>query len=144
VTRLASIARYLLRHSFVRFGVIGACGYVVGVSVLALATGPLKLSFAAGNALAIFIAMAFTWQGNRHFTFRAQRARGFAGALQEWLKFMGANSLGALANYLTGLALVHYAAFPLSNKFAAQAIGVLVGLIFNFTLSKTLVFRGAS
>ena len=115
-------------------------------------TGPLennllrqmRLMTQPGNALAIFIAMAFTWQGNRHFTFRAQRARGFAGALQEWLKFMGANSLGALANYLTGLALVHYAAFPLSNKFAAQAIGVLVGLIFNFTLSKTLVFRGAS
>ena len=55
---------------------------------------------------------------------------------------MGANSLGALTNYLTALALVHYAAFPLSNKFIAQALGVLVGLIFNFTLSKMLVFRG--
>ncbi len=143
MTRSTSIVQYLLRHSFVRFGIIGACGYVVGATVLALATGPLKLNFATGNALAIFIAMAFTWQGNRHFTFRNQRARGLAATLQEWLKFMGANSLGALANYLTALALVHYAAFPLNNKFAAQAIGVLVGLIFNFTLSKTLVFRGS-
>ena len=142
MTRPASIAQYLLRHSFVRFGIIGAFGYVVGATVLALSTGPLKLTFAAGNALAIFIAMAFTWQGNRHFTFRSRRARGLSGALQEWLKFMGANSLGALANYVTALALVHYAAFPLNNKFVAQAIGVLVGLVFNFTLSKTLVFKG--
>jgi putative flippase GtrA len=142
VSRLTAIAQYLLRHAFVRFGVIGACGYVVGATVLALATGPLKLDFAAGNGLAIFIAMAFTWQGNRYFTFRAQRARGIAGALQEWLKFMGANAVGALANYLTALALVHYATAPFSNKFVAQAIGVLAGLVFNFTLSKTLVFRG--
>ena len=54
----------------------------------ALATGPLKLNFATGNALAIFIAMAFTWQGNRHFTFRDQRARGLAATLQEWLRFL--------------------------------------------------------
>jgi putative flippase GtrA len=136
------MAQYLLRHAFIRFAVIGACGYVVGATVLALTTGPLKLDFAAGNALSIFIAMAFTWQGNRYFTFRAQRARGLKGALQEWLKFMGANAVGALVNYLAALALVHYGAVPFSNKFVAQAIGVLVGLIFNFTLSKTLVFKG--
>jgi putative flippase GtrA len=138
VTRFA---QYLRRHAFVRFAVIGSLGYVVGATILALTTGPLKLDFAAGNALAIFIAMAFTWQGNRHFTFPERRAHGLAGALQEWLKFMGANAVGALANYLTGLALVHYAHPPFSNKFLAQAIGVLVGLIFNFTLSKTLVFK---
>ena len=143
MSRLAGLAQYLLRHAFVRFAVIGACGYVVGATVLAVTTGPLKLDFAAGNAVSIFIAMAFTWQGNRYFTFRAQRARGLKGALQEWLKFMGANAVGALVNYLAALALVHYAAAPFSNKFVAQAIGVLVGLIFNFTLSKTLVFKGA-
>jgi putative flippase GtrA len=131
----------LSRLSILRFAVVGACGYVVGATVLAVTTGPLKLDFAAGNALSIFIAMAFTWQGNRYFTFPERRARGLAGALQEWLKFMGANAVGALANYLTALLLVHYAAAPFSNKFLAQAIGVLVGLIFNFTLSKTLVFK---
>lgn len=141
---LKTITQYLLRHSFIRFGIIGACGYVVGASVLALTTGPLRLDFATGNGLAIFIAMTFTWQGNRYFTFRNRRATSLPGILQEGLKFAGANSVGALANYLAALALVHYAAFPLSNKFVAQAIGVLVGLIFNFTLSKTLVFRSAA
>ncbi|HEY2010454.1 MAG TPA: GtrA family protein [Rhizomicrobium sp.] len=139
-----AFTRYLLRHSFIRFGIIGACGYVVGASVLALTTGPLKLGFAAGNGLAIAIAMTFTWQGNRYFTFRDRRARSLSGILQEGLKFAGANSIGALANYLAALAVVHYAGYPLSNKFVAQAIGVLVGLIFNFTLSKTLVFRSAA
>ncbi|HET7086482.1 MAG TPA: GtrA family protein [Rhizomicrobium sp.] len=138
---MTRLIRYLLSHAFVRFAVIGSLGYVVGATVLALTTGPLKLEFAAGNALAIFIAMAFTWQGNRTFTFPDRRAHGFSGILQEWLKFMGANAVGALVNYLTALVLVHYAHAPFSNKFLAQAIGVLVGLVFNFTLSKTLVFK---
>ena len=144
MSALKSLTQYLLRHSFIRFGIIGALGYVVGATVLALTTGPLKLDFAAGNGLAIFIAMTFTWQGNRAFTFRDRRAKTFTGILQEGLKFAGANSVGALANYLAALALVHYAAFPFNNKFLAQAIGVLVGLVFNFTLSKTLVFRSAA
>ena len=141
---LKTLTQVLLRHSFIRFGIIGACGYVVGATILALTTGPLKLDFAAGNALAIAIAMSFTWQGNRYFTFADRRARTLSGSLQEGLKFAGANSVGALANYLAALALVHYAGAPFSNKFVAQAIGVLVGLIFNFTLSKTLVFRSAA
>lgn len=141
MTGLKTITQYLLRHSFIRFGIIGALGYVVGATILALTTGPLKLDFAAGNALAIFIAMTFTWQGNRYFTFRDRRAKNLSGILQEGLKFAGANSVGALANYLAALALVHFAPFPFNNKFVAQATGVLVGLIFNFTLSKTLVFR---
>ena len=76
---LKTIAQVLLRHSFIRFGIIGACGYVVGATVLALTTGPLKLDFAAGNALAIFIAMTFTWQGNRHFTFSDRHTSNFPG-----------------------------------------------------------------
>src|SRR6202040_3382303 len=60
VIRLGTIAQYFLRHAFVRFAVIGACGYAVGATILALGTGPLKLDFAEANALAIFIAMAFT------------------------------------------------------------------------------------
>ena len=38
---------------------------------------------------------------------------------------------------------VAWAAAPFSNPFLAQVIGVLAGLVFNFTLSRTLVFTGA-
>lgn len=137
------IARTLLRHSFIRFAVIGGLGYLLAIALLAFNTDVLKLAFAAANALTIFLTMIFTWLGNRYFTFRDRRARTVAGTLQEMLKFLGANGLGALVNYFTALALVHWAAPPLSNKFLAQAVGVLAGLVFNFTLSRTLVFRGA-
>src|SRR6185312_2595646 len=96
-TRLAG---WLWRHAFVRFSAIGGVGYLLAIALLGFFTGVLKLDFAAANALTIFLTMAFTWLGNRYFTFRDRHARGFSAVLQEWLKFMGANGLGALVNYL--------------------------------------------
>jgi putative flippase GtrA len=144
VSAPARLAAWLWRHAFIRFCVIGGLGYLLAIVLLAFFTGALKLEFATANALTIFLTMVCTWLGNRYVTFHDRRARRMPDILQEWLKFMGANGLGALVNYLTALALVHYAAAPFSNKFAAQAAGVLAGLIFNFTLSRTLVFRKAA
>jgi putative flippase GtrA len=139
-----SLARYLLGHSFIRFALIGGIGYVVDTAVLAFGTDILKLDFEIGRAFSIFAAMCFTWAGNRYFTFADRRARGFSGGVQEWLKFVGANLLGAVVNYSISVLLVRYAPFPLNYKYAAQAAGVLVGLVFNFTLSRTFVFKSPS
>jgi putative flippase GtrA len=136
-----SLVRYLLRHPFIRFGMVGAAGYVVDTSVLALDTNWLGLDFEAGRAFSIFAAMCFTWAGNRYLTFPERRARTFGGAAQEWLKFVGANLLGAVINYSVSVVLVHWGPSPLNNKYAAQATGILAGLVFNFTLSRLFVFR---
>ncbi len=136
-----SLIAALSRHAFVRFAIIGGLGYFVAAGILAFCSDVLKLDFAAANAFSIFLSMCFTWLGNRYFTFRERRARGFSGMAQEWLKFTGANAVGAVVNYATALLLVHYAPEPFNNKFVAQACGVLAGLIFNFTLSSRMVFR---
>jgi putative flippase GtrA len=59
----------------------------------------------------------------------------------QWLKFVLANAVGAAVNYGTYSVLVSFAPAPLGNPLLATAIGVGVGLIFNFTLSKRFVFR---
>ena len=137
------LLRTLLRHPFIRFGMVGAAGYVVDTGVLAFDTSVLHLSFEPGRAFSIFAAMCFTWMGNRYLTFADRRARGLQGMTQEWLKFVGANLLGAVVNYAVSVALVHGAPHPFDNKYVAQACGVLAGLVFNFTLSKKLVFKGS-
>jgi putative flippase GtrA len=132
---------YLLRHPFIRFALVGGFGYFVDLGILALGTGRLGLSFAAARVFSIFGAMCFTWTGNRYLTFPERRARTISGAFQEWLRFAGANLLGAVVNYSVSVALVRYGAFPFNHPYAAQAIGVLAGLVFNFTLSRAIVFR---
>jgi putative flippase GtrA len=141
MTGRAGLLRYLIGHPFIRFGMVGACGYVVDTGVLALATDLEGLDFETGRVLSVFCAMCFTWLGNRYLTFPERRARTASGVFQEWLKFMGANLLGAVINYAVSVALVKFAAFPFSYKYAAQACGTLAGLIFNFTLSRAVVFK---
>ncbi len=140
---MKALAASLARHAFVRFAFIGGLGYFVNAGVLAFNTYVLHLDFEPAIGLSIFVSMCFTWIGNRYLTFRERRARGPGPMVQEWLKFMGANILGALVNYFAALALVHFAGPPFSNRFVAQACGVLAGLVFNFTLSSKLVFKKA-
>lgn len=135
---------WLLRHPLLRFSMVGGAGYVVDAAMLAVATKLWELDPYTGRILSIAVAMIVTWTGNRYFTFANRRARGSLTAIaREGLTFAGANMVGAAVNYSIYALLVAYAPAPWSNVFAAQVIGVLAGLVFNFTLSRTLVFRGS-
>lgn len=127
--------------AFFRFAVVGGAGYVVNAAALTIFTRTLHLDADPALAASIFVAMCFTWIGNRYLTFGARRAHGARGIAEEWLLFVGANLLGAVVNYGVALALVHYGPGWLGNLYVAQACGVLAGLVFNFTLSRLLVFR---
>lgn len=137
-----SLAAWLLRKAFVRFALVGAGGYVVDAGVLAAGTNWGGLDPYSGRVLSIFVAMTFTWMGNRTLTFAQRRARGLGGMAREWARFVGANAVGALINYGLYAALVHSGPEPFNDKYVAQFLGVLAGMIFNFTLSHFLVFRG--
>jgi putative flippase GtrA len=131
----------LARLSILRFAVIGALGMPVDWCVLQLmvhwGTGPYL-----GRILSWFCAASFTWAGNRYFTFAATRARGLLGAGKEWLRFLAANAVGGLVNVGLYSVLVRFAPPPFNNLTIALVCGVLLGLVFNFTLSKKVVFKG--
>ncbi len=131
----------LASSRFLRFGVVGAGGYVVDASVLYLMIHAAGLDPYSGRLISYLCAASFTWFGNRYLTFAANRAHGAAGILREWITFLLANAVGGFVNLGVYSALVRFAPLPFDNPFVAQAIGVLAGLVFNFTLSKRLVFR---
>ena len=134
--------RALLREPFVRFGMVGAVGFVVDETVLTIAHYLLGLGPYSARAISIFCAITFTWWGNRNLTFAQHAVDGGVGELaREWFKFILANAVGAVVNYGTYSLLVRLAQQPLGNPLVATAIGVGVGLVFNFTLSKRFVFR---
>jgi putative flippase GtrA len=142
VSRLLGV---LSRLSILRFAVVGALGMPVDWVVLQLmvhwGSGPY-----VGRVLSWFCAASFTWAGNRYFTFAASRARGLLGTGKEWLRFLAANAVGGLVNVGLYSVLVRFAPPPFNNLTIALVCGVLLGLVFNFTLSKKVVFRsvGAS
>ncbi len=127
---------------FLRFGIVGAGGFVVDSAVLFMMHRLVGLDPYSARAISIFVAMNFTWMGNRQLTFREHAATGSRAMLAEWARFIATNLLGALVNYGVYAAVVRFAPAPLDNLYLALAAGVGAGLVFNFTLSQRLVFRG--
>lgn len=142
---LGQSLRALLRAPFLRFGAVGAAGFVVDETVLTVLHYLLGVGPHAARVISIFCAMTFTWWGNRTLTFAEHAATGAGSDVaREWLKFMAANAVGALVNFGTYSLLIAIAPWPLGHPLAATAIGVGVGLVFNFTLSKRFVFNSPS
>jgi putative flippase GtrA len=133
------------------FGLIGVGGAVVDMATLWAAIHLAGLNPYAGRVVSFLAAATFTWWMNRTFTFRDASRRA---ALRQWARFIAANSLGGLVNYAIFAATVAFgpgvAAWLLGGiwqvpdalwPFLGVAAGSLAGMVFNFVLSKFLVFR---
>ncbi|HVT26250.1 MAG TPA: GtrA family protein [Rhizomicrobium sp.] len=144
MTAIESLTRALLASRFLRFGIVGACGFVIDTSIFFVLHDLAGLSPYVARAFSILIAMSGTWFGNRTLTFREHAATGGRAVLREWLTFAAANAIGNTSNYLTFSALITFASPPFNNRYLALVAGTAVGMVLNFTLSKRIVFRAAS
>lgn len=121
---------------FLAFAGVGMIGLAVHLAVLfgARAGG---LDFDAAQIAATLVAMVANFQLNNRLTYRTQRLRG--GALWRGLVvFMLACGVGAIAN--VGIAAMLRADH--ARWLLAGAAGALVGLVWNYAMSVTLVWRG--
>ena len=137
----------LLASKLVRFGAVGGTGMFVNLGALAVAKELLGLHDLAAWFFGFFVSVTFTWWGNRTFTFHEHKSHGHTGMLAEWFRFFLTNSFGAGANVTVYALLLWWKPWPLAllqadlRAYPALCVGVLVGLVFNYTLSKKLVFR---
>ncbi|QDH24807.1 GtrA family protein [Neokomagataea tanensis] len=122
---------------FLRFGVVGSLGLVVDCACV-LSLRPF-LGLTAATLCAYFVAATGNWLLNRLWTFRETSNQHHL--FIQWLKFLGANSLGFCLN--RGAVFSLYAVSPLTRHYPvlALAVGSGCGLIANFTLSRRLVFK---
>jgi putative flippase GtrA len=136
-----SLRQTLETSRFLRFAIVGAAGFVVNEAALYVALNLIGLGKYAAGIFAFLCAVTFTWWGNRVLTFREQAASGASAIFLEWAKFVLANGIGFAVNYGVYAACITFAPAPLNNPYLALAFGTIAGLVFNFTLSKRLVFR---
>ena len=138
---MTDFLRRISASRFLRFSAVGGAGFFVNEAALALAHELLGAGPRLGWLIAFFPAVTFTWWGNRKLTFAEHASEGHIGMATEWLRFVATNSIGAAANFAVYALLIGTAPWPLNIPYAALAVGILAGLVFNFTLSKKLVFR---
>jgi len=125
------------KAELVLFSLAGVAGFLVDAGVVWVLTragvGPIM-----AQAVAFTMAVTVTWLLNRRFTFAHHASPNW---LREWLHYVVANSVGAVANNGVYALLVVTVALFSKEPVLAVAAGSVAGLIFNFTASRTLVFR---
>jgi putative flippase GtrA len=134
------VARLPARHraaggEFLRFGLVGAFGFLLDVAVVYALIPSLGL-YGAG-AVAYFVVASINWVLNRLWTFgdRTHRA-----AHTQWLRFLAVNVLGFVLNRGAYSLLLTLFILPRHYPVLAVAAGAASGFLVNFLLSRRLVF----
>lgn len=128
-----------LAGQFLRFGVVGAAGFLVDTALLYLALWA-GAGLYGGRVFSYVGAATFTFLLNRAWTFRAAPA-GHVG--RQWALFLLVNLIGFALNYGTYALLVAFVPVVAANPVLGVAAGSVAGLGGNFLASRRFVFRGA-
>ncbi len=127
---------HVLLRQFVRFGVVGVCGFLVDTATVYTLRATFGL-YAAGM-LAFLVAATFTWALNRAWTFRGLGAQ--HPIHRQWVRFLAANTVGFTFNRGAYALLIALSPLCVSFPILATAGGAVAGMGFNFFLSRRLVF----
>jgi dolichol-phosphate mannosyltransferase len=133
---LDKVVGRVLPLRFIAFALVGALGVVVHLAVLTVALKPAGLSFEAAQAIATVVAMVFNFQLNNDITYRDVRLRG-PRLWRGLLLFMLVCGFGAVAN--VGIAQLLYESNTTWS--IAGAVGAMIGVVWNYAVSATLVWR---
>ena len=120
-----------------RFGIVGAAGFVVDASVLYV-----SLHFGSGyyfgRALSFLLAVWTTWQLNRRFTFSVRDRKN---VWREGGKYLMAMSVGGIVNYATYCARVATLPKHWFLPLLSVAVGSVAGLMVNFFIARHWVYK---
>jgi len=126
----------LLPLRFFSFALVGVLGVLVHLLVLALLRQSTGMGFEAEQSIATVVAMVFNFQLNNAITYRDHRLKG-PRLWRGLLLFMVVCGIGAVANIgIAGVLYKQHTAWSV-----AGAIGAVIGVVWNYAVSATLVWR---
>ena len=130
--------RRALLSEFLRFGLVGAVGTVIDLSVIALLVDGLGVWFGWARLAGFIVAVTANFFNNDRFTFTGPRE---ASTVVRWARFVATSSMGMAVNYAVSMALfLHVPLFSQLYPLAA-ACGTLAGMGINFAGARLYAFR---
>lgn len=121
-----------------RFALVGMLGTCVNMSVFLLAVKWLMLSYNFAATAAFLLAVGHNFALNRIWTFHVHGRKPVRFAIG-WAKYVGVNLIGFAINLAVLNAVVAWFGHDFSVE--GQAMGVVSGMLFNFMLSRAVVFK---
>src|SRR5947209_11951233 len=117
----------------IRFGAVGATGYVVNLAVFALCLHAIGIDYRMSAVVAWVVSVLNNFWLNRHWTFRTKRAHPVA----QGVRFFAVSLVAFGFTYLVLIGLVEGVGL---TKVLAQAIAVAAGTPLNFVGQKLWSF----
>jgi len=115
--------------------VVGACGFIVEASLIALLQYGFEWRALACRAVSFPAAVLVTWWLNHRYTFT------IVGGVRELLRYLGTQGLGLLTNLVAFTALVRLVPELDRRALVPLVVGSALGLAVNFVLAKRVVFN---
>jgi putative flippase GtrA len=127
-------------NQFFKFAIIGTIGFAVDSAALYFFIYLINDNLYIGRLFSYLCAVTTTWYLNRKYTFESNNVKIY----KEWTKFSIFNLSGGIINFGAYTTLVFYSSFFADMPIFAVAIGSILGMFANFTLSKLFVFTSNS
>lgn len=129
--------KVLYENSLVRFLFIGFLGTILNVVIFFIVADLLNVDANITSVIAFCIAVTQNYILNHLWSFK--KYVNYDLNLKSYIKYVYVNIFGLIANLIVlNLILIE---FQPSLKVIAQLCGILVGTMFNYTLSKIYVFK---
>jgi putative flippase GtrA len=125
-----------LNSSFSRFALVGVVGFAVDAGITLTLQAATSLDAWSSRLPAFAAATLVTYAANRHWTFAADRQAWWLG----YGRYIGVSLLGLGLNYAAYLTVTGGGDAAPWRSFVGIAVGSIIGLVANFTLSRRFVF----
>jgi len=133
---LDKLVGHVIPVRFVAFSLVGGCGVLVHLAVLAVLLKQVGTTFVYSQSIAAFVAMTSNFTLNNVLTYRDMRLTGWKW-LRGWVSFTVACSIGALAN----VGIASYL-FSMDTKWLLAALaGILVGTVWNYAVTTVYTWQ---
>lgn len=128
---------YHLGQRLAKFGMVGASGFVVDMGVYTLLGQLLGVPHLIARGASYWVAATWNWFWNRTFTFaHVPKAR----KMKQWSKYLGMCVVSFVPNWGSYYLLTTFVPFFMEWKQLALIVGVMAGMLFNFTIASLFVF----
>ena len=138
----------ILKHTFVRFALVGGIGFLVDLTCMVLLS--FWLPHLLARAIAFWVAASSNWWWNRTITFTNNKAldTNKKTAVLQWLQFIGGSLIAFIPNW--GCYVLLMSQPPILDNsisvlwpYLAMIPGVLIGMMLNYAFSRFWIFTPA-
>ena len=137
VLLIGKLIRYTIPLTFASFALVGVVGLFLYWGILAALFQTGTLPFVQSAVIATGVAMVSNFVLNNFITHRAYRLKGWRSILSGLVVFVGACSIGALANIAVSQLLLR------SNIswFWAGTTGIVIGSVWNYSVTGAFIWH---